>query len=71
LSLHRERAPGRRKRSSDSALKSEPMWCCSLVAPILSAIEEAGRLSEPGTGIALVLPVEQVAGMESQTLSKP
>jgi len=43
-----------------------------MVAPILSAIKEAGRFSEPGTGIALVLPVEQVAGMESQTsLKKP
>jgi nitrogen regulatory protein PII len=44
----------------------------AMVAPILSAIKEAGRFSEPGTGIALVLPVEQVAGMESQTsLKKP
>jgi nitrogen regulatory protein PII len=42
----------------------------AMVAPILSAIKEAGRFSEPGTGIALVLPVEQVAGMESQTSRK-
>ena len=42
----------------------------AMVAPILSAIKKAGRFSEPGTGIALVLPVEQVAGMESQTLLK-
>jgi nitrogen regulatory protein PII len=38
----------------------------ALVEPILSAIKEAGRFSEPGTGIAMVLPVEQTAGMESQ-----
>ena len=39
----------------------------TLVPPILTAIRDAGRFSEPGTGIALVLPVEQTAGMESQT----
>ncbi len=38
----------------------------AMVEPILSAIKEAGRFSEPGTGIAMVLPVEQTAGMESQ-----
>lgn len=37
-----------------------------MVEPILSAIKKAGRFSEPGTGIAMVLPVEQTAGMESQ-----
>ena len=37
-----------------------------LVEPILSAIKDAGRFSEPGTGIAMVLAVEQTAGMESQ-----
>jgi len=37
---------------------------------VLSAIKEAGRFSEPGTGIAFVLAVEQTAGFESQ-LSKP
>ncbi len=42
----------------------------AMVEPILSAIREAGRFSEPGTGIALVLPVEQVVGMESQTSLK-
>ena len=41
-----------------------------MVEPILSAIKEAGRLSEPGTGIAFVFAVEQTAGFESQ-LSKP
>jgi nitrogen regulatory protein P-II 1 len=40
-----------------------------MVEPILSAIKEAGRLSEPGTGIAFVFPVEQTVGFESQ-LSK-
>ena len=37
-----------------------------IVDAILHAIKEAGRFSEPGTGIAMVLPVEQTAGMESQ-----
>jgi len=41
-----------------------------LVEPVLSAIKEAGRFSEPGTGIAFVLAVELTAGFESQ-LSKP
>ena len=38
----------------------------NIVEPILSAIHEAGQFSEPGTGIAMVLPVEQTIGMESQ-----
>jgi nitrogen regulatory protein PII len=41
-----------------------------MVEPVLSAIKEAGRFREPGTGIAFVLAVEQAAGFESQ-LSKP
>ena len=41
-----------------------------MVGPILSAIKEAGQLSEPGTGIAFVFPVEQTVGFESQS-SKP
>jgi len=41
-----------------------------MVEPILSAIKEAGRFSEPGTGIAFVFPVEQIVGFESQS-SKP
>jgi nitrogen regulatory protein P-II 1 len=40
-----------------------------IVEPVLSAIKEAGRFSQPGTGIAFVLAVEQTAGFESQ-LSK-
>ena len=41
-----------------------------IVEPVLSAIKEAGRFNEPGTGIAFVLAVEQTAGFESQ-MSKP
>jgi nitrogen regulatory protein PII len=41
-----------------------------LVEPVLSAIKEAGRFSEPGTGIAFVIAVEQTVGFESQS-SKP
>jgi nitrogen regulatory protein PII len=36
------------------------------VAPVLSAIYEAGRFHEPGTGIAFVLGVESAIGIESQ-----
>jgi nitrogen regulatory protein PII len=39
----------------------------NIVEAILSAIKEAGRFSEPGTGIAMVLPIEQTVGMESQS----
>ena len=41
-----------------------------MVESVLSAIKEAGRFSEPGTGIAFVLAVEQTVGFESQS-SKP
>jgi len=37
-----------------------------LVEKVMNAICEAGKFEKPGTGIAFVLPVEQVAGMESQ-----
>lgn len=37
-----------------------------LVEPVLSAIQEAGRFDEPGTGIAFVYAVEQTVGFESQ-----
>ncbi|MBU0680979.1 MAG: P-II family nitrogen regulator [Proteobacteria bacterium] len=33
---------------------------------ILDAIGEAGEFHKPGTGIAFVMPVEQVIGLESQ-----
>jgi len=38
----------------------------NLVEPILKAVGEAGRFDKPGTGIAFVLPVDQVIGLESQ-----
>ena len=38
----------------------------TIVEAILAAIKEAGHFSEPGTGIAMVLPVDQTVGMESQ-----
>jgi nitrogen regulatory protein PII len=37
-----------------------------LVNPVLEAIKTAGEFDKPGTGIAFVLPVEQVIGLESQ-----
>jgi len=36
------------------------------VEPVLSAIHEAGRFHEPGTGIAFVLAVDSAIGLESQ-----
>lgn len=36
------------------------------VQPVLEAIRVAGEFDKPGTGIAFVLPVEQVIGLESQ-----
>ena len=41
-----------------------------LVEPVLSAIKDAGRFDEPGTGIAFVLAIEQTAGFESQISKK-
>ena len=38
----------------------------SLVAPVLDAIYKAGHLKEAGTGIAFVIDVEHVVGLESQ-----
>ncbi len=37
-----------------------------LVQGILDAIVTAGEFEKPGTGMAFVLPVEQVVGLESQ-----
>lgn len=37
-----------------------------LVPSVLKAIETAGEFHKPGTGIAFVMPVEQVIGLESQ-----
>lgn len=36
------------------------------VIQILDVIQEAGEFQKPGTGIAFVLPVEHVVGLESQ-----
>jgi nitrogen regulatory protein PII len=38
----------------------------SMIDSVLTAIGKAGRFSEPGTGIAFVLPVERTSGFESQ-----
>lgn len=37
-----------------------------LVKQVLEAIYKSGKFDKPGTGIAFVLPVEQVIGLESQ-----
>lgn len=37
-----------------------------VVEKLLEAIKTAGKFNEPGTGIAFVLPVEHVCGLESQ-----
>jgi len=37
-----------------------------LVAQILDSIQKAGEFHKPGTGIAFVVPIEQVVGLESQ-----
>ncbi len=37
-----------------------------LVEPVLEAIKVAGEFHKPGTGIAFVMPVDDVIGLESQ-----
>ena len=37
-----------------------------LVEPVLETIGRVGEFAKPGTGIAFVLPVDQVIGLESQ-----
>jgi len=37
-----------------------------IVAKILGTIKEVGEFHKPGTGIAFVVPVEHVVGLESQ-----
>jgi len=37
-----------------------------IVKPVLDAIKTAGEFDKPGTGIAFVLSVEEVLGLESQ-----
>jgi nitrogen regulatory protein PII len=36
------------------------------IPPVLEAIEKAGRFDEPGTGIAFIVPVDDVLGLRSQ-----
>jgi nitrogen regulatory protein PII len=37
-----------------------------IVKAVLEAVKSAGEFDKPGTGIAFVLPVEEVLGLESQ-----
>ena len=37
-----------------------------MVSNILETIEKTGEFHKPGTGIAFVVPIEQVVGLESQ-----
>ena len=37
-----------------------------LVKPVIEAIRTAGEFHKPGTGIAFVMPVDDVIGLESQ-----
>ncbi len=37
-----------------------------VVEELMEIIQLAGKFEEPGTGIAFVLPVEHIAGLESQ-----
>ncbi len=37
-----------------------------VVEKLMQALKLAGKFDKPGTGIALVLPIEHVAGLESQ-----
>jgi len=37
-----------------------------VVENLMKVIQKAGKFDKPGTGIALVLPIEHIAGLESQ-----
>ena len=37
-----------------------------VVEKFMKVIRDAGKFNQPGTGIAFVLPVEHIAGLESQ-----
>lgn len=37
-----------------------------VVENLIEVIQKAGKFDKPGTGIAFVLPIEHVAGLESQ-----
>ena len=41
-----------------------------LVAPVMAAIHRAGRLDEHGTGVVLVVSVEQVAGIKDEIVRR-
>ena len=41
-----------------------------LVAPVMAAIRDAGRLDEHGTGVVFVVPVEQVAGIKDEIVRR-
>ena len=41
-----------------------------LVQPVMTAIHEAGRLDEHGTGVVFVLPVEEVAGIKEEIVRR-
>jgi nitrogen regulatory protein PII len=41
-----------------------------LVEPVMAAIQQAGRMDEHGTGIAFVLPAEQVAGIKEEIVRR-
>ena len=33
---------------------------------LIQVIQQAGKFEEPGTGIAFVVPIDHIAGLESQ-----
>jgi len=37
-----------------------------VVEKLMQIIQEAGKFDEPGTGIAFVIPIDHIAGLESQ-----
>jgi len=37
-----------------------------VVENLIQVIQKAGKFDEPGTGIAFVIPIEHIAGLESQ-----
>jgi nitrogen regulatory protein PII len=41
-----------------------------LIAPVMAAIHQAGKLDEHGTGVVFVVPVEQVAGIKDEIVRR-
>jgi nitrogen regulatory protein P-II 1 len=37
-----------------------------VVENLMNVLQEAGKFDEPGTGIAFVMPIDHIAGLESQ-----